>query len=265
MTFQLVRIPAGTFVMGDAEGFADELPRRPVSIEKPFWMMATEVSNALYHLYDSTHNSRFIDQLSVVESVEPCFFANRPTQPVIRVNWQQAVGFAEWMSQRTGQHYRLPTEAEWEWACRAGSDRPFWYGDSESDFSPYANLADKSINLIQTQGERRPGWEQWRVFFPQVFHFDDGNMVVGDVGRYRANPWGLKDMHGNVAEWTASDYRKYPYVADDGRNAGSLKNKKVVRGGSWRNRPQWSRAGTRLAYESWQRVYNVGFRLVCEE
>ena len=90
-------------------------------------------------------------------------------------------------------------------------------------------------------------------------------MIETAVGSYAPNPWGLYDMLGNVAEWTASDYKAYPYKAKDGRNAGDLEARKVAKGGSWRDRPKWARAGLRRDYESWQRVFNVGFRVVCDD
>jgi formylglycine-generating enzyme required for sulfatase activity len=84
------------------------------------------------------------------------------------------------------------------------------------------------------------------------------------VGSYAANPWGLHDMHGNVAEWTLSGDRPYPYQADDGRNAGAPTARKIVRGGSWRDRPHRARSGFRLSYPAWQKVFNVGFRVVMD-
>jgi len=83
------------------------------------------------------------------------------------------------------------------------------------------------------------------------------------VGAYAPNPWGLFDMHGNVAEWTRSDYRPYPYLDDDGRNNLSLSTRKVARGGSWRDRTSRCGSAFRLAYETWQPVANVGFRVIC--
>ena len=86
------------------------------------------------------------------------------------------------------------------------------------------------------------------------------------VGRYEANPWGLRDMHGNAWEWTRSKYRPYPYQDQDGRNdeAASREDERVVRGGSWYDRPLKCTSSFRLPYHEWQRVYNVGFRIVCE-
>ena len=98
----------------------------------------------------------------------------------------------------------------------------------------------------------------------QEARFDDGQRVMADVGLYEANPWGLHDMHGNVCEWTLSDYRPYPYRTDDGRNGGSDSTSKVVRGGSWRDRPKLARSAWRQGYRPYQRVYNVGFRVVVQ-
>jgi formylglycine-generating enzyme required for sulfatase activity len=94
--------------------------------------------------------------------------------------------------------------------------------------------------------------------------FDDGAVISVDAGKYAPNPWGLCDMHGNVAEWTLSAYRPYPYRDEDGRNDEAYGGEKVVRGGSWYDRPFRCTSSFRLSYPSWQRVYNVGFRVVCE-
>ena len=85
-----------------------------------------------------------------------------------------------------------------------------------------------------------------------------------DIGSYLPNAWGLHDMHGNVWEWTRTSYQPYPYRGDDGRNSGSLDEGKVVRGGSWRDRPKRCRSAFRLSYRTYQVVHNVGFRVVCE-
>jgi len=89
--------------------------------------------------------------------------------------------------------------------------------------------------------------------------------VVDYVGQTRANPWGLKDMVGNVSEWTRSSYQAYPYVDGDGRNDGDPAQRKVARGGSWADRPTDAGSSVRKPYESWQKVYDVGFRVIIEE
>jgi formylglycine-generating enzyme required for sulfatase activity len=93
---------------------------------------------------------------------------------------------------------------------------------------------------------------------------DDRTLHLAEVGKFEANPWGLHDMHGNAAEWTRSDYRPYPYDANDGRNS-CKEGIKSVRGGSWHDRPFRSTSSYRLGFPAWQRVYHTGFRVVVEE
>ncbi|MDR2117709.1 MAG: formylglycine-generating enzyme family protein, partial [Planctomycetaceae bacterium] len=254
ISIELAWIPAGKFVKGDDGGFADELPRSVAEIGKPFWMMTTEVTNRLYNQFDPKHDSRFIDQWCK-DHTHPGYPANKPEQPVIRINWNKAAEFCNWLSQKTGKKFRLPTETEWEWACRAGTATPMWYGDLTADFGKLENLADMQTKKFVVRGvnpqpiNNPPDVE---AFIPRAEGIDDGNMIQQEVGAYQANPWGLHDMHGSVAEWTASNY-----------SATDLR--KVVRGGSWRDRPKWSRSGLRRPYEAWQPVFNVGFRVVCDE
>ncbi|MBR5626704.1 MAG: SUMF1/EgtB/PvdO family nonheme iron enzyme, partial [Thermoguttaceae bacterium] len=266
-SFEMVRIPAGTFVMGDENGFNDEFPRSAVTIERPFWLATTETTNALYSLYDALHDSRYIDQWCK-DHVLPGYAANEPEQPVIRISWEEANSFCKWLSEKTGKPFRLPTEADWEWAARAGSAQSAWYGGVTSDFGQFENLSDDSTKRMVVEGmfpSPVPNPPDWLAFLPRADKVDDGAMIPCHVGSYQPNPWGLYDMIGNVAEWTASDYRAYPYIADDGRNAGDLAARKVARGGSWRDRPKWARSGLRRDYESWQKVFNVGFRVLCED
>ena len=263
LTIELAWIPPGQFVMGDEGGFMDELPRSTATIERPFWMMTTEVTNALYVQFDPNHDSRFIDQWSK-DHVHPGYPANKPHQPVIRVTWDRANDFARWMSEQTGKKFRLPTEAEWEWASRAGSATPMWYGNTSVNFANFENMSDMRTRQFVVRGVNpmpvnNPPNHQ--AFIPRAEGVDDGYMIAEMVGLYQANPWGLFDMHGNVSEWTASDYLPYPFVERE--NDPLLR--KVVRGGSWRDRPEWSRSGIRRAYQPWQPVFNVGFRLVCED
>ncbi len=186
---------------------------------------------------------------------------NQNRQPVVRISWQEAIAFCQWLSQKLGEKVTLPTEAQWEYACRAGSDMPFYYGSTESDFSRWANLADVNLRKLAEEG--------WRPKSPDLVarenRFNDGALVTTTVGSYEPNAWGIHDMHGNVAEWTRTTYRSYPYRDDDARELLAPDALKVVRGGSWRDRPKSARAGSRWRYSSWQKVYNVGFRVVIEE
>ncbi len=266
-SMELTLVPAGEFIMGDAKGYANEKPLGKVRIDNPFWMGVCEVTNAQYALFDPDHDSRYIDQ-QWKDHTTPGYPANLPDQPVIRISWEQAMAYCRWLSERTGRRVTLPTEAQWEWACRAGTDTPWSYGSADADFSLHANLADQSIQLLAVTGVnprpvRNP--DQFTDFTPRDKRFNDGQKIVGPVGQYRANPWGLKDMHGNVAEWTRTAYAPYPFVSDDGRNTLTGSRKRVVRGGSWRDRPKRARSASRWAYEPYQRVFNVGFRVVLEE
>ncbi len=262
VTLKLALVPAGSFVMGDASGFEDEHPLQAVKIGTPFWMLTTEVSNEMYALYDPTHDSRHIDRWWI-DQLDRGYPANLARQPTIRVSWNEANGFCQWLSEKTGRNFRLPSESEWEWAARAGSSATMWYGDLGTDFGAYENLADEStkrfavnhiwmdeLNGLGPAPRAVPGFF---AHIPRVDNVDDGLMISGDVGSYAPNPWGLYDMLGNVSEWTDSPYGKATDAA-----------LKTVRGGSWRDRPRWSRAGVRRAYRPWQKVYNVGFRVVCD-
>ncbi|MHC4434629.1 MAG: formylglycine-generating enzyme family protein, partial [Planctomycetota bacterium] len=174
-------------------------------------------------------------------------------------------------SRRIGEDVALPTEAQWEWACRAGTDTPLSCGDLDADFSDFANMADFTMRELAYDARDQYAPD----LVPRDDRFNDGKLVTTSVGSYRPNPWGLHDMHGNVWEWTRSAYRPYPYNPNDGRNDGvaasseawgwaTLAERKTVRGGSWYDRPKRCRSAFRLSYPAWRKVYNVGFRIVIE-
>jgi formylglycine-generating enzyme required for sulfatase activity len=250
----LVLIPAGEFIMGSSNGYADESPQSRVKIRKPFWMGKFEVTNSQFHVFDAGHDSAFISNYNKDQSNRG-LAANGPMQPVIRVSWQRAMDYCQWLSQKTGKKFSLPTEAQWEYACRAGTDTPMYFGNVAEDFGKYANLADRQLTGLCKRDS--PKW------IPIVASANDGAIITANVGRYLPNAWGLYDMHGNAAEWTRTVYRPYPY-ADDGRDDPSADGAKVVRGGSFYDRPQRAGSAFRLHYEPWQRVYNVGFRVILE-
>jgi formylglycine-generating enzyme required for sulfatase activity len=168
--------------------------------------------------------------------------------------------FCHWLSKRSGLTVTLPTEQQWEYTCRASSATPLNYGMVDDDFSAWANMADISFStgLAINNGRMMPegGVTQATGGVPHLvlegskladIRFDDHNRVTANVGSYRANVWGLRDMHGNAAEWTLSEYDN---------------DRKVVRGGSFFDRPARCRSSFRLGYPFWQRVFNVGFRIV---
>jgi len=257
----MVLIPAGRFVMGDAEGCEDEQPPASVQIDRPFWISRFEVTNALYTKFDPSHDSKYEHKGSWMFNEWDLGWAlNEPNQPVCRISWDEAMAFCRWLSLRIGQDVSLPTEAQWEWACRAGSDTPFSYGDMDTNFSQYGNMADVTIRELayDVRDQYPPD------LVPRDARFDDGKLVTANVGSYRPNAWGLHDMHGNVWEWTRSKYLPYPYQANEGRNNVKDLSDRVVRGGSWYDRPKRCRSGFRLSYPAWRKVYNVGFRIVIE-
>ena len=262
VAIRLVRIPAGQFVMGDAAGEPDERPQSIQSV-KSFWMGVTEVSNAEYRLFDPQHDSRYYAKrhLRADDQGVPL---DEPRQPAVRVSWQEAMAFCRWLSQRTGWACNLPTEAQWEYACRAGSEGPLSLGDLQANFAPFANLADQRFaeNKHQTGGLEQMMLEGALL---SDTRFDDGAVVTAAVGSYRPNAWGLYDLHGNAAEWTRSSCRPYPYRDDDGRNDANPADRKVVRGGSFFDPPRRARSAYRLDYPTWQRLFNVGLRVVVDD
>lgn len=266
---RLRRIPAGVFIMGSLSGAPDERPRAKAAITKPYWMAETEISNAQYALFDPDHDTRYID-MHYMDRVSPGYIANHPDQPVARVSWQEAMAYCAWLSRAAGMKANLPTEAQWEWAARAGTETPFYYGTLETDFGRFANLADNSLRWFK-MGYPGIGRLQPRLPYPENNNFPlrderfkDKYHVADYVGQNEPNAWGLLDMIGNVNEWTRSDYAPYPYV--EALATSPVSNcRKVARGGSWADRPCDAGASVRYAYESWQKVYNVGFRVIMEE
>jgi formylglycine-generating enzyme required for sulfatase activity len=264
---ELVLIPSGDFMMGDAQASPDERPPSQVRIAKPFWMARTEISNEQFTQFDPTHDSHVESKTAYQFGIHG-IPVNEPPQPVVRVSWHQAMAFCQWLSASTGKKFSLPSEAEWEWACRAGTATPFSFGDADTDFSGFANLADAKLREFSsdpyTVCKPLPNPTKYEDYIPKDTRFNDGALVTAGVASYAPNAWGLHDMHGNVWEWTLSSHRSYPY-RNDGRNDDSIDEKKVVRGGSWRDRPHRATSAYRLAYEPWQRVFNVGFRVVCQD
>lgn len=264
MTF--VRIPAGQFVMGSNQGNADNRPVSKVTIGKSFWMADIEVTNAQYNVIFPDHDSRYVDQ-HWKDHTRPGYAANLPHQPVIRVSYEDAMSYCNKLSEKTGLTITLPTEAQWEWACRAGSNTDFWFGNLNSDFGKNENLADVQLNKMAVSGidpqpmSKDNSWYKYYSFLPKVECVDDGNMIQSNAKEYKANPFGLYSMHGNIAEWTRSSYQPYPY----NEKSKNISDYKVVRGGSYIDRPKFSTAYERKAYYPWQRVHNVGFRVIIED
>ena len=252
--------------MGSYEGEPDAYPTTKVKIDKAFWMGELEVTNQQYNTVFPQHDSRYVDQ-QWKDHVVPGYPANKPEQPVIRVSYNDAMEYCRILSQKTGLNITLPTEAQWEWACRGGSDQDFWFGNLNADFGKKGNLADVTTNKFAVIGvDPQPmspesPWYKYYTFLPKADNVDDGSLVQVGGKKYEANPFGLYCMHGNVAEWTRSDYVPYPYK----ENSKKVSEYKVVRGGSYIERPKHSTAYSRKGFYPYQCVFNVGFRVIIED
>ena len=234
------------------DGLTLELVRiAPSASEKAFWMGRFEVTNGQYARFDAAHDSG-VESMHAYQFGIHGYPLNGAAQPVVRVSWSRAMDYCRWLSEKTGEPFALPTEAQWERACRAGRSTPFWYGGMDDDFSKCANLGDARLreyarnNYIQVNLLPNPNkYDNW---VPQDARFDDGSFVSAGIGRYAPNPFGLYDMHGNVWEWTASQ---------------DASGRCIVKGGSWYDRPCRAATDYRMAYDPWQPAFNVGFRVAC--
>jgi formylglycine-generating enzyme required for sulfatase activity len=240
------------------------------TVEKPFWIGRLEITNRQYNLFDASHDSRQ-EHYHGWHHARSGYPLNEPDQPVARVSWNDAMEYCRWLSKKTGLHFTLPTEAEWEWACRAGTATAYSFGDMGADYKRHANMGDQrmsefaecttqkfyeSIRLLENPNR----YDDWIPHDDKVY---DGELVSSRAGRYRPNPWDIYDMHGNVWEWTRSAYVPYPYK-NDGRNEASagFGTQRTVRGGSWYDRPHKCTSTYRLGYCDYLQIYNVGFRVI---
>ncbi len=252
-SIEMVLIPAGAFTTADGQSLA---------IPRPFWMSVCEVTNGQYAAFDARHDS-WIESKHAYQFGVTGFPLNEPEQPVVRVSWESANGFCDWLSGVSGESVGLPSEMQWEYACRAGSPDAFSFGGLDADFSAHANLADKKLRefadnpyqVYAPLAEATP-YDDW---IPRDDRFNDNVLVTAPVGQYQANAFGLYDMHGNVWEWTRP-------AANDEMLA-SLRTsvdagKVPARGGSWYDRPKRATASYRIVYAPWQKVFNVGFRII---
>ncbi|TWU36488.1 Serine/threonine-protein kinase pkn1 [Novipirellula aureliae] len=264
VTMKLVSVPSGEFSMGSNDETPVEQPISRVAISEPFFIGATEVSLEQFRQFDPEYLNGVYD-MHYKDQVKRGYYMNHMQYPVIRVSWDKAKAFCDWLSEKTGRKVTLPTEAQWEWACRAGTDTPLSFGDLDTDFSKHANLSDISVQQMAVKGvDPKPMSNPNHTvdFKLQDPRSDDGTLHLAKVGSFEPNAWGVFDMHGNAAEWTRSDYVAYPYSEGDGRINDS--GEKVLRGGSWHDRPFRATSSYRLGYPAWQRVYHAGFRVVVE-
>jgi formylglycine-generating enzyme required for sulfatase activity len=266
---RLKLIKPGTFLMGspkDEEGrYDNEGPRQhEVEITQAFYMGVYPVTKgqfaafakaAPYTTEAETDGKGFGYNASTKTfeigkySWRDPGFAQADDHPVVEVTWNDAKAFCEWLSKKEGKTYELPTEAEWEYACRAGTTTRFWCGDTEASLKGNANIADASLK------EKYPG-AGWAVAWNDEYPF------TSPVGSFKANPWGLYDMHGNVWQWCADGYGPYQegYIKDP-KNSNSAEGR-VLRGGSWYCVPRFCRSAHRFGFVPAHRNDDSGFRVV---
>jgi formylglycine-generating enzyme required for sulfatase activity len=224
---KLLPIPAGTFTMGSPDTEKDrddDETQHQVTLSKPFYMGRTEVTQGQWKKVMGTEPWKGQDYVQEGDDY-----------PAVYVSWDDAVAFCKKLSDMEGKTYRLPTEAEWEYACRGGTNTAFSFGDDEADLGEYA----------------------WFGGNADAFN-------AHRVAQKLPNPFGLHDMHGNVWEWCSDwkgDYPSTPLRDPRGPSSGSFR---VLRGGSWLNEPSLVRCARRYDGTPEDRDNRCGFRLVLE-
>ena len=236
LPLHMVQIPGGTFLMGspeDEEGRADdEGPQHEVTVPT-FFMGRYPITQAQYEAVMGTNPATEYDAERFVA----------PNKPVVGVSWDDAVAFCTALAQRTGRPYRLPSEAEWEYACRAGTTTPFYFGRTLT--TEVANY-----NGNETYGDGPKG--EFRNALTPVDHFGI------------ANRFGLSDMHGSVWEWCQDNWhRSYDDAPTDGSAWVGDSSSHVFRGGSWSDFPGDCRSAFRSIYFAVNRGDGIGFRVCC--
>ncbi|UDQ97173.1 SUMF1/EgtB/PvdO family nonheme iron enzyme [Lentisphaerota bacterium WC36G] len=268
---EFVKLPTGKFIMGSKNETVQEYPRAIIEIKQPFFMATTEVSNALYAKFDKTHDSRYYPRLSANQE-DRGWPLNKKEQPVVRVSFHEAMAFCNWLSEKIGRQVTIPTEAQWEWAARAGSQSDMFYGTKEDDFSQYANLADYNLRWFGVphgKPHKKEKVSDYCSWLPRIKKVNDNFQLSAKPKSYNPNQFGLYDMIGNVAEWTRSKFLPYPYNDNDNRNtpliAKNTQTSMVIRGGSWITRPKYATSSYRYGYKCYQKVFDVGIRLIIED
>ncbi len=262
---RLVRIEPGTFMMGtpdgDPEAMPAEQPWHPVKITRAYYLADREVTQAQYRTVTGASPSFHAPTGRGAPQMKGQDTASRPVE---NVSWFEAAAFCNALSKKEGlppyyriegkdvtilggRGYRLPTEAEWEFACRAGTKTRFASGDDPERLARVANIADAQLKRVV------PSYETIKA--------DDGHPFTAPVGARSPNAWGLYDLHGNVREWCQGWYGEYPYAFDedyDGPDAGTLR---MIRGGSFNDQPKWARSSCRVGGDPDLKSEQLGFRV----
>ena len=238
----MISIPGGSFTMGAPESETDsgegERPQHEVTLQ-PFYLGRYAVTQAQWR--EVAGYERINQDLNP----DPSHFKG-DNRPVERVSWEETQEFCQRLSAKTGKDYRLPSEAEWEYACRAGTTTPFHFGKMIT--TEVANYDGNYSYNESPKGEYR--------------------RETTDAGTFPANEWGLHDMHGNVWEWCEDDWHdNYKGAPEDGsawiNNDNRSQAKKLLRGGSWYDEPRYCRSAYRYGNYPVTRNIGIGFRVCC--
>jgi formylglycine-generating enzyme required for sulfatase activity len=283
---QLGLVPAGDFLMGaldtDELARSDEKPQHHVHIDRSFYLGSHEVTVGQFREfvahtgfttaaetdgkgasgYDAAE--RGFEYNSAKYSWRNTGYPQDDEHPVVEVTWHDAQAFCDWLSRKEGRKYRLPTEAEWEYACRAGTTSRFTTGDAPEGLASVANLCDQSLSKRWDLSTLKFGADPKSISFQS---WDDGFAFTAPVGSFQANAFGLYDMLGNAGEfcqdWYQSDYyRESPEW--DPQGPATKREGNVVRGGTFLNGTGTVRATSRIECPEAYRNYVIGFRVLME-
>ena len=286
---ELVLIPSGEFMMGSRESaeataaffkktygddllraafFKDEHPQHRVRITKPFYLGTYHVTRGQFRQFvaDTSYktdaekaekpgaygwdpdNKEF--GFNERYSWRNAGFEQTDEHPVVCVSWNDAEEFCKWLSKKESRTYRLPTEAEWEYACRAGTTTRYYSGDDPETLATVGNVADAAVKA------QFPDWTY-------TLKASDGYVFTAPVGKFKPNAFGLYDMHGNAWQWCADRYGADYYAASpvDDPTGPASGNDRVFRGGSWYDGPFNSRSANRDRFAPVDRLGDSGFRV----
>jgi len=286
LCMKLVYIPPGQFVMGTPpgeQGRDDDEEEHEVKITMPFYMGKYEVTRGQFRQFveatgyrteaekDGKGGGGYVADKKAFLLTDRKFswretgFPQTDTHPVVNVSWDDARAFCEWLSRKEGKEYRLPTEAEWEYSCRAGTRTRFHGGDSDETLKRVSNVADRSLKDKWNYAELpNPAYRKLIGDWLDAVSWDDGYPFTSPVGQFEANGFGLHDMHGNVWEW-CHDWHQKEYARDrpadpQGPPSGAHH---VFRGGSFSGVARSCRSAFRNVNLGDNRLdYRVGFRVV---
>ncbi len=268
VTMEFVRIPHGTFLMGspdfDKDAFPEDKPQHEVEITKDFYLSKYLVTKKQFARFAEAakyqteaeadgkggwgYDGKDVKQDPKFTWRDPGF-AQSDDHPVVEASWNDATEFCKWASDVTKRRIVLPTEAQWEYACRAGTTTRYFTGDKAEGLDGSANVADRTF----------------KKKFPklEIADIDDGYDFTSPVGKFRPNPFGLCDMTGDVWEWCADYYDSQYYTISDKKDPENLIKgaSRVLRGGAWDTNPANCRSASRGWFAPGFRAGIVGCRV----